>query len=233
MRTCIFILTISFISLYSKAQEYAIIKDKDGFVNVRKGPNAKSEIIGKLYVDDIFSYDTESESAGWVEIYKEDIKKDNSMIEGYIDKTRLFPLSQLKSLGRKFTGSHSVGIKNDSISITINASAFNAKSHKLHYDGQNQLISIDGKHIWGTDGNMPKVKITGVNVSINNTNIIIPKSEFGDLYEPNFRLFHAYLFKNGTIYIEMDNSDGVGAYTIIWVIKDNKYFKRYIDNGNA
>lgn len=233
MKIIILATVFSCICVYSKAQDYAVIKDKDGFVNVRKEPNAKSEIIGKLYVDDIFSYDTESESAGWIEIYKEDIKKDNDIVEGYIDKTRLFPLSKLRSLGRKFIGNHSVSIKNDSISIAINASAFHAKSHKLHYDGQNELTSIDGKHIWGTDGNIPKVKITGVNVSINNTTVIIPKSEFGDLYEPNFKLFHAYLSKNGTIYIEMDNSDGAGAYTIIWVIKDNKYLKRYIDNGNA
>lgn len=232
MRVIILAVAFSCICIYSNAQDYAIIKDKDGFVNVRKEPNAKSEIIGKLYIDDIFSYDPESESVAWIQIYKEDIKNENEFINGYIDKTRLFPLSKFKSLNRIHLGLRSASVSNDSISITIKSSAFKAQSHKLRYR-TGELLSIDGKHIWGTDGNVPKVKITDVNVSLNNTPIIIPKREFDDLYEPNFKMFRAYLSKNGTIYIEIDNSDGAGAYTIIWVIKDHNYLKRYIDNGNA
>jgi hypothetical protein len=233
MRILILAIAFSCIYIYSNAQDYAIIKDKDGYVNVRQGPNFKSKIIGKLYTDDIFGYDSESETAGWIKIYKQNNKVEINSIDGYIDKTRLLPLSQFKSLNKKQIGKHIAIVSNDSISITINSSAFIAKNHKLHHYGIDKLLSIDEKHVWGTDGEVPKVKISAVNVSINNISITIPKSEFDDLYEPNFKDFNVYLSKNGTLYIEMDNSDGAGAYTIIWVIKNNQYLKRYIDNSNV
>lgn len=233
MRILILAAAFSCIWVCSNAQDYAVIKDRDGFVNVRKEPNVKSQVIGQLYIDDLFLYDSESEKSGWIKIYKQNFKDERKDFDGYIDKSRLFPLSQFKSLSKKQVGKHIANVSNDSISITIKSSAFIAKNHKLHYYGIDKLLSIDGKHIWGTDGEVPKVKISSVSVILNSMPVIIPKSEFDDLYEPNFKNFHIYLSKNGTIYIEMDNSDGAGYYTVIWIIKNNKYLKRYIDNSNV
>lgn len=219
MRILLLIVIFSCTWICSNAQDYAIIKDKDGYVNVRSEPNAKSEIIGKLNIDDIFLYDTESEKSGWIKIYKQDFKNERKDIDGYIDKARLSPLSQFISLNKKRINIHSSSISNDTISVNIKSAVFNAKHHKLQHYGIDGLLSIDGNHVWGTDGEVPKVKISSIKVSINNIAVIIPKSEFDDLYEPNFRTFHLYLSNKGTLYIEMDNSDGAGAYTIIWIIK--------------
>ena len=62
--------------------------------------------------------------------------------------------------------------------------------------------------------------------------IDIPKDAYKDLYEPSLRTLSIFSGADSTFYVRMDNSDGAGAYTIIWVIKDNKYLGRYIDTSN-
>src|SRR5258707_9679485 len=47
-------LLLLIISIQSFAQSLARIEDKGGFVNVRKTPDSKGEIIAKLVADDIF-----------------------------------------------------------------------------------------------------------------------------------------------------------------------------------
>ena len=230
MKTLIaFVLFICFY-FFSQAQSFAVINDKDGFVNVRKDKSINAAITGQIHNDDIFGYDSDEKSE-WVKIYKE--SRDKNALEGYIHKSRIFPLSKFRSLKNIYFYNDSCVAINDSLTIIIKSSSFNVKKHKLTYDKTypKELTKIDAHHIWGTDGNTPKKVISTVNIIKNNTSIIIPKNAFNDLYEPSFRTLKIYAGIENTIYIEMDNSDGAGAYTIIWIIKTNQYLKRYIDNS--
>jgi len=74
--------------------------------------------------------------------------------------------------------------------------------------------------------------ISSLTLTQNNIKVIIPKSAFDDLYEPDFSSVKVYSDTNH-FYIFMDNSDGAGAYTIIWIFKDNKYYGRYIDDSEV
>jgi len=230
MKTSTLIIFFSFLCLFTRAQDYAIINDKDGFVNVRKDANPKSEIIGKLYSKDIFLYDTESETPSkWIKVYKQQPK--NYLLQGYVYEDKIYPISKFPRLHQKKTGTNTSTLQNDSILVTIQSSKFVSKNHKLSFEGDQ--THIDGKLIWGTDDSTPRIHISFVKITIDGLSIDIPKNAFEDLYEPNYSNFNVYLGKNNTIYIEMDNSDGAGAYTIIWIIKNGKYFDRYIDNLNV
>jgi hypothetical protein len=238
MKNCT--LLVLFLSLYfaAKAQTYAIINDKDGFVNIRKDKNLSSPIVGKIYNDKVFSYDEEDlDKSGWVRIYKQDF--DHNGMEGYIHKSRILSLSKFKTIKKiKFYKDSCMAI-NDSLTIVIKSKLFNPRFHKLTYSkpldkhSQGILIRIDSRHIWGTDGELPKKMISSLTLIKNGIPIIIPKIAINDLYEPNFKSFKIYLSPNDVIYIEMDNSDGAGAYSIIWTIKNGKYLERYIDNSNV
>ncbi len=231
------ILFIFFIILHFiiKAQTYAIINDKDGFVNVRKDRSIKSPIIDKIYANSVFFYDEEDKSE-WVGVFN---YKANSGT-GYIHKSKILPLSKLKSIKKIKLYKDSCITYNDSISIVIKSSLFNSKRHTLSYEKMGSgkdmfkvLAKIDDKHIWGTDGDLPKECISYIRVIKNKKNILIPKNAFDDLYQPALETLKVYFAEHDTVYIEMDNSDGAGYYSVIWIIKNNQYLTRYIDNSNA
>lgn len=216
------------------AQAFAIINDADGFVNVRKEPNAKSKIRGKVYKGDIFHYDAESK-ADWIEIYRQDNK--NNGLEGYIHKSKLLPLSKLRKITKVDINNNKCVASNDSIRLEITSAKFIAKKHRLKYetckDCSYNLHYIDGKPFWGADGGVPRIQIQSVKLSQNGQMINIPQNTYTDLFEPNFETLRFYFGNRNTIYIQMNNSDGAGGYSVIWVIKDGKYLKRYIDDSFA
>ncbi len=233
-----FILLIFFTSIYfaSNAQTFAVINDKDGFVNVRKDGNIQSPIVGKLLLDDVFSYDDESKS-NWVEIIKQYEDENHPELTGYISKSRILPLSKLKGINKVKLFKDSCVLNNDSISVVVSSSLFTSKTHTLTYDRTNKkfpiLKKIDNKIFWGTDGESPKKIISFIKFSKNGSPIVIPSTAYNDLYEPNLKTLHVYFGRSNTFYIQMDNSDGAGGYSVVWIIKNNTFYKRYVDNSEA
>jgi hypothetical protein len=223
----IFALFIFCICAYTaNAQSFGVIHDKDGFVNVREKQNVNSPVTFKLYNDEIFSYDEENKSE-WIRIYKQLDEDKSGSSTGYIHKSRILRLTDLKKTKKTTSSPDSSIAENDSIKITVKSKIFNFKNHKLSYSGD-QLKAIDGKMFWGTDGTIPKKIISSVKININNIPIVVPINSFNNLYEPRLKTLKAYLSPNNTIYIEMDNSDGAGAYTVIWIIKNGKYLKKFL-----
>jgi hypothetical protein len=238
MKTIIASIFFSCAYFFANAQSFAIINDKDGFVYVRKNKSINSPVVGKIYEDSIFGYNPDDKS-DWLQIYKQDSKNGFGK-EGYVYKSRILPLSKFRAIKNIKSFKDSCVAKNDSLVVIVKSGSFNPKKHKLTYSKPvpnehvaSVLTEIDGKQFWGTDGDIPKKIITGVKIIKNGVPIIIPNNAFNDLYEPWLKSLQVYIGKNNTIYIEMDNSDGAGAYSIIWIIKNNHYLKKYIDNSNA
>jgi len=227
----IFLLCLSFVS---HAQlSFAIINDKDGFVNIRKDKNAHSPVVGKIFDESIFGYDPD-EKSNWVKIYKQDEDKLTDL-EGYMDRSRIMPLATFKKIYKPKIYRDSCVIQNNTLALIIKSSVFNPSLHKLDYEKPSCkncatfLNKIDNKRIWGTDGGLPRKFISSLRLIQNNVEVIIPKNAIDNLYEPNFSSLKVYLSANN-IYIQMDNSDGAGGYTVIWTIKNHQFLKRYIDN---
>jgi len=236
MKIIIIVVAILSFNIRVDAQNYAIIKDSDGFTNVRKEGNSKSAVVGKIYTGGIFSYEsdtnTHARKSEWVEIYQ--MTENGSFVEGYVHRSRILPLSSLKNISAAKPDANSAVVNNDSITIKVTAAKFIAKNHKLsHMRSSPYYDKIDGKKIWGTDGEIPKKAITGLSIIINGSALSIPTSAIDNLFEPNFYTLRAYFGSANTFYIQMYNSDGAGGYTVIWIIKNGKYQKRYLDNGEA
>jgi hypothetical protein len=65
MKPILIFLSILFLSYAANAQQqpqfndddlvYAVVKDTDGYVNVRQGPSVNAQIVGKIYNYSVFS----------------------------------------------------------------------------------------------------------------------------------------------------------------------------------
>jgi hypothetical protein len=209
---------------------YAIIKDTDGYVNVRDKPDNRASIIGKISRYSIFN--CEISNSNWWKIFQSFENEKSYWLEGYINKSRIELLNKWQTVKSKNVYNDSCRFKADSLIITIKKASFNPKKHKLSYKDHEGLTLIDRKRFWGADGNLPRVKLTSLKIKKNGESLIIPDKAFNDLYEPNLNTLSICRDSGNIDYILMVNSDGAGSYTIIWIIKDNKYYGRYIDTSN-
>lgn len=237
MKTGILLFFACCLTITAKAQSfilsddytYATVKDSDGYVNLRESPNNKAKIIGKIYNYRVFN--CEQTGTNWWKV--EQIKEDG-WLDGYVYKDRIILLNW-KEINKKNRYADSAIFKQDNLTVIIHTKAFSPKKHKLSYykNAEGELEKIDGKRIWGTDGNIPKKTISLVKIIKNNNILLLPRAAFDDLYEPNLRDINICYGPENTLYIRMDNSDGAGGYTVIWIFKDGKYVGRYLDNSMA
>jgi hypothetical protein len=216
---------------------YAVIKDTDGYVNVRHDPSVNAPILGKIYNYSVFN--CEPNGTNWWKVLQMGTENGSSLLEGYIYKDKVSLLKNWKTVIIKKGFADSAVFKNDSLTIIVKKRVFRFKQHKLFYHKGNPnentasyLEKIDGKRFWGTDGEIPRNVISSIKLIDNRAPIVIPEEAFKDLYEPNLQTLSFCSDAQNIFYVRMNNSDGAGAYTIIWVIKDNKYLKRYIDTSN-
>ena len=246
MKPILIILFLLFLSCVVRAQDlqfsdddlvYAVIKDTDGYVNIRKMPSANAPIVGKIYNYSVFN--CQPNGTNWWKVLQVKGGEGSNWLEGYIYKSKVSLIKNWKTVSYKKVTTDSAVFKNDSLIIVVKKRVFHAKQHKLFYHkadpNQNTtsyLEKIDGKRFWGTDGGTPRSIISSIKIINQSLPIYIPKDAFHDLYEPNLKTLSFCSDRANTFYVRMDNSDGAGAYTIIWVIKDNKYLSRYIDTSN-
>jgi hypothetical protein len=228
MKNLFALLVLTTASRICLAQTYAIINDKDGYVNMRDDASTKAGVVGRIHNGEFVCIDEEQSKANWIMVDA------NNNSSGYIYKSKALLIASLPALKNKRLFKHGCTVYDDKISVTIKSSAFDSKRHKLILDKNKQFVNkIDGHTVWGQDGEIPKKEITSISVAFGTTKLSIPKIAFKDLYEPNVDLLRVYMGKKGIIYIKMDNSDAAGSYTVIWTIKDGVYIKRYIDNSFA
>ena len=209
---------------------YATVSDTDGFVNIRMSPNKTSSVIGKIYNYNAFSCEPSKENWWKVLVIDYNGKNKSQWVEGYVYKSRIILLKKWTTIKAQNVHLDSCVFNKDSLTVTIKKGRFNPKTHKLYYEA-NELVYIDGKVFWGTDGKIPKEKIEGLKITIAKKLIKVPVNAFNDLYEPWFKTLGVCYGPGNTLYISMLNSDGAGGYIVIWTIKNNKFYKRYIDDS--
>jgi hypothetical protein len=253
MRHIIFLLLVLLITSSTKAQYY-LIHDNEGSVNVRETAGTDGKIICPLkngtVVLQSWSDDTAHKNWVFVEFYlpKNEAPKERSkpeeeepvaktmkgylLFSGYIYRDRLINIEQSMAFKSKWAGDEYF-LYNDSVKIKFSSASFQKQKHKIGKE-DGFVTKIDGHFFAGTDGDLPRREIKTFSVEINHYQIDIPKSCFYDLYEPNLNDFaNAYMDKDGTLYIIMYNSDAAGSYSVIFVIKDGKYFARYVFEGEC
>ena len=137
---------------------------------------------------------------------------------------------KLKQIPIIKSGNNYCIFQKDSIKIIITTGFFDKSKHKFQYINK-EIVKIDNKPYWGSDGGLPKETIKSVQAIIGSHTITIPKSKLSDLYNPNLCGSVNISSDRKRIYIDMMNSDGAGAYEVTWILKDKKYLRRVIGYG--
>jgi len=197
---------ISLLSFQFTIGQIATIQDPDGWTNVRKVADEKSEIIYKVHQGEVFwySYEAIDEEKQWVHVY---IDKEGHELEGFIHKSRLLLLDKAPEYSGKDFHFH------------YYLSAFNSINRDIVKTDGKWIVTIDGHQPWGIDGYPPHVQIDSISVKLNDKKIPIEKEDFQNLYEVK-NSFKVIVSGSYFIVYQM-NSDGAGAYYLAWVFDKN------------
>ncbi|MBN9382692.1 MAG: SH3 domain-containing protein [Chitinophagaceae bacterium] len=221
-------------TLSAKGQ-LAIIRDPDGFTNVRAGKSTTTKIIGKFLDGDVFSYSYEKNDE-WASVYyNPNESNDSGQLQGFIHKDRLLPMEQLKHIPEtrncRTLRDGKLMIHNDSVTLQLTTAPFQARQHVLRKDKDGYVSTIDGRKPVGSDGSMPRQKLTAFRMTIGGNTVDIPAAAWNDIYEPTLETCNVFFdTRTGFMYIFIpSSSDGGGAYTIAWIFAKGRYVKRYVD----
>ena len=202
--------------------DYAVVKDKDGYVNIRAKENVKSKIVGTLPNNTLVYgfFDKEYNPTNWIEVDK-----------GYVHQSRLKKISDFPVIEGKVQG-NSIIFDDKDVKVTITKQKFDKTKHKITKKGQGsyeQLI-IDGKEIiYGWDGSLAQDHYKSITVTMKGKNVPIPKSAYDDLYEISYFSSSIYYDEEAeALYIFANNSDASWAYLVCWQIVKDKYITRII-----
>lgn len=225
-----FFILCLFISINAFAQGplgvYAVVKDKDGYVNVRAKENAKSKIVGTLpnnaLVSVFFLVDDEETPLNWIAVDK-----------GYVHKSRLKKIEEFATVGKaKEEGNNRLSITGKGFSVTFTSQKFDETKHKItkkkDKSGYEEYV-IDGKT--GAGIYLPHTHYKSITVTINGKNVPIPKSAYDDLYdvclfESNYRVY--YDKEDDIFYIVGTLGNDSYTYEVCWKIEKGAYKTRLI-----
>ena len=218
------------ISSYTFAQVnenyfFAVINDKDGYVNVRKEKSVHSRVLKKLDNNTlifVFVYD-KAHDGNW-------IYADN---EGYIYNDRVKWIEELPKVAKGVEKKNAIHLSGKNIKVTLTSQKFDKSKHSFVYykESHHSIEKIDGKPFWGTDGEMPREEYKNIQIYINGKQVFIPESAYDDLYEPTFYTENNSVYydkEHDNYYIVATNSDGAGAYIVCWQIEKGVYKGRKI-----
>ena len=212
--------------------DYAVVKDKDGYVNIRAKESVKSKIVGTLPNNTLVYalFDTTEDETG-EEIFFNWIAVD----KGYVHKSRLKKVRDLPSIGKGKEQGNSITIAGKGISVTLTKQPFDKTKHKITKKKHKEYSEyiIDGKRAQGLDGGLflPEDHYKSITVTINSKNVPIPKSAYDDLYEIGIwdtNNFAYYDKEDDVLYIIAHNGDGYLAYEVCWQIVKGEYKTRII-----
>ncbi|HTE30349.1 MAG TPA: hypothetical protein VK666_08245 [Chryseolinea sp.] len=219
---------ITFLALcmaLSAKGQFAIVADKDGFVNVRRENNIADNIVDTLKNGHlIYCFE---EVNNWTNI---DFDRGN----GFIYKDRYKLISTFDEIPIEEQKGTSITLHKDNLKIAIATSKFDKTKHKLKFvkDENKWIELIDNKKYWGTDGEIPEFEYRSIEINIRQKRLMLPKSATEDLFQPNLKNTKAnYDNQTDTLYIHSINSDGAGGYLVIWKITNGEYRERYVAYG--
>jgi hypothetical protein len=214
-----------------KAQYYygtmLIIKDKDGYTNIREEPDGKSKIIGQVHKYEVF-YSVEG--CEDMEISPPDFPwlymcTDN--ICGYIYKKNIIPLYDLPTIPEIHEDSTSIILKNDSIEISMITHIFNPVSDKKeiknkdYYGLCEECIASDFE-IYDIVNTLNRIII-----NYKDKKIEIFRDELENYYYA-IRFMTGYIGPDSELYIQFCGAGDAASYCATFVFYDDKIVQEFI-----
>lgn len=218
---------------------FAIIQDKDGYVNVRDSDSKNAKIIDRLIENQIFEDQRQfgngneewiyisykNKQAGKGSIYRTDKEK-----TGYIHKSRILYLDKLPQLKRKIITQDHSEFENDTLKLTVKTGKFIPEEHQIEKK-EGFVFKIDNNEPWGIDGILPESleEIKSVTITYKEQTYSFPAEALSGLFSPNIDNMRVYLGSGNTLFTVMSNGDAAGAYNVVWTIQNNKVTDRFIN----
>ncbi|PQA90634.1 hypothetical protein B0A69_20115 [Chryseobacterium shigense] len=208
--------------------QFAKIADKDGYVNMRKEADVKSNIVGKINSHEIiYVFTLEDHSKNWLNADYTD--KNGETWSGYIHSSRIKYIESYESVPRASAIENKAVFNSKNITVTIESEPFNYKENKPHfsstsYNGYKVEDKFKGQQIWGTDGTIPQTHYKSISVKMNGKTLEISPKEIENLFNINNESAECYFdAEHETLYISMVNSDGAGGYAVLFKIQKGVY----------
>lgn len=221
----LFIFTLV-INSFGQDFEFAIIQDKDGYVNVRESKSSKSKVLDKLNDGELIYH--HGKEVNWIDV---NYIRNDTDVSGFVYFDRVKSVSEYQNIKCLESSENQILFNSNDIFISITKQKFNKKLHKLKFNKKYQdvLDEIDGKRIYGTDGNLPKHEYSSFKIIVNSKELNLPNEGFKNLFEPNFYFTKInYDKENDRLFIQSLNSDGAGGYAVIWYFEKGIYKGRFV-----
>ena len=206
----------------------AIIKDPDGYCNIRESADIKSKIKDTVSNGRLICVLEEEAKENWQIV---DYKKGDKTLSGYVHKSRITFLADMVKFKVTSLKDTMLILELNDMLIAVRKRNFTSKGRQITYEkpsNEQQLVkNIDGRFPWGTDGNIPRNEYKLIQVKSGTHTLTFPKTSFSDLFEPRLNNTSAYFDKaTNTIYLEAMNGDGAGGYVSVWVVKNEQIIQR-------
>ncbi|WP_277012237.1 SH3 domain-containing protein [Capnocytophaga granulosa] len=222
-----FILLFLLISdiVFAQEEAFAVINDKDGYVNVRKGKSAQSKVLKRLNNKTIvFAYNYDKTTDGnW--IYTDE--------EGYIYNDRVKWIHKFPIIAKGIAKGNTIVFEGKEIQVVLTSGKFDKSKHSFEYfkDSPTGIEVIDDELPYGTDGKMPTTEYRSIEINIHGKRVSLPKDAYSDLYEPTFLTDHNSVYydkESDILYIVANNNYAERPYKVCWQIEKGVYKGRKV-----
>lgn len=216
-----------FLVTFTSFSQVGIIKDKDGYVNVRDQPNTKTSKV---------LYTFKSEKLVWIDQMRDEVDNwyfvwdlKDEHVAGYIHKSRVKTFNELGMIPVVEKSENQMVLKDATAEIKIRTQDFEENQHQIYRDKQGFVKKIDGGHPWGIDGGVPRNEYSSIEVVLKGNKFEINKEKYlKDLFEPSmYRVEAYYSEKEEILYLSSSNSDGAGSYEVVFAITNENSIEKF------
>ena len=211
--------------VFAQEEAFAVINDKDGYVNVREGKSAQSKVLKKLNNKTIvFAYNYDKTTDGnW--IYTDE--------EGYIYNDRVKWIHKFPIIAKGIAKGNTIVFEGKEIQVVLTSGKFDKSKHSFEYfkDSPTGIEVIDDELPYGTDGKMPTTEYRSIELNIHGKQVSLPKDAYSDLYEPTFLTDHNSVYydkESDILYIVANNNYAERPYKVCWQIEKGVYKGRKV-----
>ena len=211
--------------VFAQEEAFAVINDKDGYVNVRKGKSAQSKVLKRLNnktIVFVYNYDKATDG-NW--IYTDE--------EGYIYNDRVKWIHKFPIIAKGIAKGNTIVFEGKEIQVVLTSGKFDKSKHSFEYfnDSPTGIEEIDDELPYGTDGKMPTTEYRSIEVNIHGKRVSLPKDAYSDLYEPTFLTDHNSVYydkESDILYIVANNNYAERPYKVCWQIEKGVYKGRKV-----
>lgn len=204
-------------------EELRVVEDADGFTNLRSGPSVESKVLGKVLTGAPIGVDLVSKGK-WTRLHHEGFFEKSA----YISTSRLRKVDGWRQVRSKLADDEkSATVKSDGVEARVTSSAFVPADHKI--TRKEGLVMVDGVYPWGAETSVPRHSLK-LEVTVNGKALKLPAEASQNLYEPDLESLILLTPKSADKHalVMMENSDGAGAYCVVWGFKDGTYVGRTV-----